>query len=210
MVNRRSVARAIAVLAIVFLWFTPAKSSELEEGAEGFIRSLAEQAIQSLTDQSVSHAERVTRFRTMFNENFAVRSIGKFVLGRYWRKASDDEKTEYLALFEDLMVVSYVDRFARYAGETLVIKKSREERKNTATVFTEINRPVGAKPIRVNWLAGTDGKVYKILDVIVEGTSMSTTLRSDFGSIVRQKGGSVAGLIEELKKKTASLKANKT
>jgi len=108
------------------------------------------------------------------------------------------------------MVVSYVDRFARYAGETLDIRKSRAEKTNTATVFTEIKRPAGAKPIRVNWLTGTDGKVYKILDVIVEGTSMSTTLRSDFGSIVRQKGGSVAGLIEELKKKTASLKENKT
>jgi len=210
MLNRRSVARAIAVLAIVCLSSAPVKAGALEDGAESFIRSLAEQAIQSLTDQSVSHAERVTRFRAMFNENFAVKSIGKFVLGRYWRKASDDEKTEYLALFEDLMVVSYVDRFARYAGETLEIKKAREERKNTATVFTEIKRPAGAKPIRVNWLAGTDGKVYKVLDVIVEGTSMSTTLRSDFGSIVRQKGGSVAGLIEELKKKTESLKGNET
>jgi len=42
--------------------------------------------------------------------------------------------------------------------------------------------------------------------VIVEGTSMSNTLRSDFGSIIRQKGGSIAGLISALREKTASLK----
>ena len=35
---------------------------------------------------------------------------------------------------------------------------------------------------------------------------MSTTLRSDFGSIIRRSGGKVAGLIDELRKKTKHLK----
>ena len=42
--------------------------------------------------------------------------------------------------------------------------------------------------------------------MVVEGASMSQTLRSDFGSIIRQKGGKVSGLLEELRVKTASLK----
>ncbi len=45
----------------------------------------------------------------------------------------------------------------------------------------------------------------KILDVIVEGASMSQTLRSDFGSIIRQKGGKVSGLLDVLRVKTAAL-----
>ena len=43
--------------------------------------------------------------------------------------------------------------------------------------------------------------------LVVEGASMSQTLRSDFGSIIRRKGGHVSGLLEELRIKTASLKA---
>ena len=35
---------------------------------------------------------------------------------------------------------------------------------------------------------------------------MSTTLRSDFGSIIRREGGKVAGLIEVLRDKTKSLR----
>ncbi len=49
----------------------------------------------------------------------------------------------------------------------------------------------------------------KVLDVIVEGASMSQTLRSDFGSIIRQKGGKVSALLDVLRAKTASLKAAK-
>lgn len=202
-------ALLVGVLVIGQALSQPAHAG-IEEGADAFVRSLADKAIQSLTEADVARAERVNRFRVMFKENFAVRSIGKFVLGRYWRRASDDEKQEYFTLFEDLMVVTYVDRFQRYAGEALKVSRARAETETIATVFSEIERPGGAQPIRVDWRVGTNGTIFKILDVIVEGTSMSNTLRSDFGSIVRREGGKVAGLLVKLREKTAALKAENT
>jgi ABC-type transporter MlaC component len=35
---------------------------------------------------------------------------------------------------------------------------------------------------------------------------MSTTLRSEFGSIINQKGGKISGLLEVLREKTKTLK----
>ena len=105
------------------------------------------------------------------------------------------------------MVVTYVDRFERYAGESLRVKKTRVESENIATVFSEIIRSGGVKPIRVDWRVGTNGAVYKLLDVIVEGASMSNTLRSDFGSIVRLEGNQIGGLLAALREKTVALKA---
>jgi len=106
------------------------------------------------------------------------------------------------------MVVTYVDRFANYAGEALDIEKSRVEDKSIATVFTQIMRKGGAKPIRVEWIVGTNGVIYKIVDVKVEGVSMTQTLSSDFASIIR-RGGGIPGLLDELEKKTAQLSAAK-
>ena len=183
------------------------KADAIEDGSRQFIQVMADQAIQSLTADGLAQVERVKRFRVLFNDNFAVKSIGKFVLGRYWRKANDDEKKEYLSLFEDLMVISYVDRFGSYAGNALKLKNARTENKTTVTVFSEIKRPGGAKPIHIDWRVGTNGTIYKVLDVVVEGASMSSTMRSDFGSIIRQKNGKVSGLIDELKKKNRSLQA---
>ncbi len=173
-----------------------------------FIRSLANRAIASLTDPETPRGVRIDRFRDMFNDSFAVRSIGKRALGRYWRRASAEERMQYQKLFEELMVVTYVDRFATYAGEALDIRKSRIEDKAIATVFSEIKRKGGAKSIRVDWIVGTNGTIYKIVDVKVEGVSMTQTLSSDFTSIIRQKDGQVSGLIVELEKKTAELSAN--
>ncbi len=204
--RRRFFAAAIGLLLAVGV-VESARADSHQLGSEKFITSLAHNAVASLTDQSASRGMRIDRFRAMFRESFAVRSIGKFVLGRNWKIATEDEQKAYLVLFEDLMVVSYVDRFAKYAGEALMVTKSRAEGEMVATVFSTIARPGGAAPIRVNWKVGHSGPIYKILDVVVEGASMSATLRSDFGSIVRRNGKGVAGLIDELRVKTAALKA---
>ena len=182
----------------------------IEEGASTFLKTLADQAIESLTGADTPRSERIKRFRIIFRKNFAVRSIGKFVLGRNWRHASDEEREEYLALFEELMVVTYVDRFKLYAGEALKVKKIRVDSESIATVFSEIERPGSAKPIRVDWRVATNGKIYKIIDVIVEGASMSNTLRSDFGSIVRRRGNQIGGLLEALREKAVALKLRET
>ncbi len=210
MLNRRGILAALSGLAIFVAATLPVGgvlADELERRAEQFVRSLADQAVESLTKPDTPREQRIKNFRKLFNDHFAVRSIGRFVLGRHWRKATDEEKKEYMVLFEDLMVVSYVDRFQRYAGRNLNITKSRIEKANMATVFSEISRPNATRPVQVLWRVGAKGETIKILDMVVEGASMSQTLRSDFGSIIRRKGGHLSGLLEELRIKTASLKA---
>lgn len=197
----------IAFVAVVGMGM-PVKADNIEGGSREFIRHMADQAIQSLTADKISRVERTKRFRLLFTDRFAVQAIGKSVLGKYWRKASEDEKSEFQELFEEFMVISYVDRFVSYAGASLQLKNTRRENKTNVTVFSEIKQPDGSKPIRIDWRVGTNGSVYKVWDVVVEGISMSSTLRSDFGSIISQNDGKVLGLIKELKKKTIALQAD--
>ncbi len=185
----------------------PGLAGALERDAQAFIHSLAKEAVRTLTSRDTPRPVRIKRFRTMFNQHFAVREIGKWTLGRHWKKATKREQAEFLVLFEDLMVVSYVDRFAKYTNESLDIFRTLTQGADTAIVFSEIVQPETASRIRVIWRVGKKGRRFQIFDVVVEGTSMSTTLRSDFGSTIRRKGGKVAGLLEALRKKTASLKS---
>ena len=52
------------------------------------------------------------------------------------------------------------------------------------------------QPIRVDWRV----RRGKVIDVIVEGVSMSVTQRSEFASIIQRNGGKVSALINHLKK----------
>ena len=103
---------------------TRAPREDPGKNAEQFISGLADQAVEALTNTDISKQDRAKRFRVMLTDNFAIKTIARWVLGRHWKKASDAEKTEYLHLFEELLVVTYVDRFSSYSGESLKIVKS--------------------------------------------------------------------------------------
>ncbi|MDX9861728.1 MAG: ABC transporter substrate-binding protein [Rhodospirillales bacterium] len=203
----RMTAAVTAAILATCLAVTPA-SAEPDDAARQFITSLADRAIQALTTSDIPRAERIRRFRTLFNDHFAVNDIGKWVLGRHWSRTTPAEQTEYLRLFEDYIVASYVDRFAAYTGEKLRIVRTVTEGDGRATVFSEITLPESGKtPIRVDWRVAGVAPAIKIVDLVVEGVSMSTTLRSEFGSIVRRDGGKIDGLLTVLRDKTASIKA---
>ena len=58
-----------------------------------FVRSLAQQAIDTLTEEGISNLVRRKRFRNICRESFAINGIAKFALGRYWRNTTENTKT---------------------------------------------------------------------------------------------------------------------
>ena len=191
----------IAALVATGLPSGPARADEFGAGAKKFIEILTSDAISMLTVEDISKTERADRFRRLMNENFAIKGIAKFVIGRHWRKATESEKKEYLQLFEDLLVDTYADRFAKYSGEKLVVNKSEVRGKGDALVHTIMIRVDGAKPLKVTWRVRGKKGIYKIVDIMVEGISMVVTQKSEFASFIQKNGGSLGPLLIELRKR---------
>ncbi len=189
-----------AACAAGLLLSAPAAADPAISPAE-FIASLGDRAVSALTGRELTGKERETRFRELLSSHFDVPTIGKFVLGRYWRSASEEEKQEFLALFEELLIKSYARRFAEYSGESFEVRGVRSEPDGFATVQSLVVRP-SAENIRVDWrIHATGDDQFRIVDVIVEGLSMAITQRDEFASVIQSKGGKVAGLIETLRSK---------
>jgi len=190
----------IIVMTAIFV-SAPGRAADASGDAQAFIAGLADRAISALTPPGISREERETRARSLLNDNFAVPAIGQFVLGRYWRDASAEERAEYLRLFEDLIVVTYVDRFSRYSGETLKINRAvTDPDSGDVVVYSEISRS-GGPPVQVGWRVRRADRTFKIIDVIVEGVSMGQTQRSDFSSVIRNNGGSLDALLAEMRRR---------
>jgi len=77
--------------------------------------------------KNVPRTERLARFRQLFQADFDVPGIARFVLGRYWRRASEQEQQEYLKLFEDYVVFVYGTRLSSFNGETFKVRGSRTD-----------------------------------------------------------------------------------
>jgi phospholipid transport system substrate-binding protein len=176
-----------------------ARSGSFDEAAGEFIEKLANKAVAALTIDDIPRVERVRRFRSLLNDHFDVKTIGRFALGRYWPQASDGERAEFLNLFEDLIVDTYIDRFAKYSGEALLVTKTAITQDDDFIVFSSISRPSGGPPIDVDWRLRLRNGKYLIIDVIVEGVSMGQTQRSEFASVIGRNGGAVKGLLAKLR-----------
>jgi len=189
-----------ATLATGLLAGTSAHADTAVSPSE-FIAGLGERAVSALTGPDLSRDEREARFRELLDSHFDVPTIGKFVLGRYWRTATEEEKQEFLGLFEEFLVKGYARRFAEYSGEKFEVRNVREDAGGESLVQSLVIRP-GAENVRVDWRIQSGGdKGFRIVDVIVEGLSMAATQRDEFASVIQSKGGKVAGLIEVLRTK---------
>ena len=175
-------------------------SDAIAADANGFMNQLWGQTVEVLSNK-VPRAERLMRFRQLFQADFDGPGIARFVLGRYWRSASEQEQQEYLKLFEDYVVLVYGTRLSKFNGETFKLLGSRTDESGTI-VSTDMISPSGEAPIKVDWQLIADHGSFKINDVIIEGISMLATQRSEFASVIQRHGGQVGGLLELMRERT--------
>ena len=167
-----------------------------------YVISTTEKAINTLTDESINQQEKEVRFGKLFDENFDIPSISRFVLGKYWKSATTAQKKEFIVTFRNYIVKTYSSRFNEYTGEKLsLINSENESNPKLFVVHTALNRE-DAPPIKVDWRVGLKKDRYVILDIIIEGISLAVTQRSEFVSVIEQNDGNVDNLIRLLKEKT--------
>jgi phospholipid transport system substrate-binding protein len=201
--RRRFVAALLGIALASTAFGLQARAASESRGAHLFVQAVAEKTIETLTGKTLSQFERETLFREILRENFDLKAIGPWVLGRYWRAASGPERDEYLALFEDFVVKTYASRFRKYSSERLAVSSATTRTPHLSIVHSKLVRPHGAPAILIDWRVRAANGDYKIVDVVIEGVSMSQTQRSEFRSIIRQHGGDVGGLLAVLRERTA-------
>src|SRR6185312_10524423 len=103
----------------------------------GFVADLGKRAIVVLTSNA-AEASREQQFGALFEEGFDVPGIARFVLGPYWRTASDEQRQDFEKLFKAYIVHAYAVRFNQYSGQQLKVSGSRPEGESGAIVNSQI------------------------------------------------------------------------
>ncbi len=193
---RSLIASAILIVALSAAGAARATVND----ASYFINQLGNQAINTLRATNLTLDQREARFRGLLSQSFDLRFIGRFVLGRYWRDATPDQKNDYIALYGEYLLQTYSARLGGYSGETLTITGARRANDKDIVVSTVLARPSG-RPIAADWRVRMSDGRYRIIDIMIEGISMAITQRSEFASVT-QRGG-LDGLLSSLRARTA-------
>lgn len=178
-------------LLLAFLILPNYGQATSTDRATSFVMDLAQQAIHSLTQSSLSESERRYRFAEFLRTSFDMPSIARFTFGRYWRQATPEQKERYVGLFTDAMARQYSSIFKKYSGQKILNRgKATNFGQKGIMVHTTIVQPSG-KHVLIDWRVRDKSGRLRIIDVIVEGVSMAVTQREETTSLIQQNGNNI-------------------
>ena len=164
-----------------------------------FVDGVANDIITNVLTSDASAEKKLETFRTTFTKALDLKSVGQFVLGVYWRKASEEDRQAFLSAFTDFTTKTWADRFNMYSGQSILFNGVRNAERNQFYVDSQIQ---DKEPVEVIWRLRQKGDSYKIIDIIVEGVSMAMSYRNEYSAVLQQNGGNVAALAKDLQKKS--------
>ena len=197
--------KLLPIIFLIFFLISPKQQFNyiLAESDPGsYVMEMTTNAINTLTDKSISQNEKESQFGKLFDKNFDVPSISRFVLGKYWKQASTDQKKKFIKTFRNYIVKTYSSRFNEYSGEQLqLLNTENESNPKIFLVHTALERQ-DAPIIKIDWRVGKKKDRFVILDIIIEGISLAITQRSEYVSVIGQNEGNIDQLISMLEEKS--------
>ncbi len=140
--------------------------------------------------------------------HFDFRRMTRSALGRYWRRATEEQRRRLTREFRELLVRTYAVMLLSYSDERIEYLPFRGRPGDKRVVVrTKVFTQDGAPPVPIDYRLHRKNGEWKVYDVVVDGVSLVSNYRGTFASEVR-KGG-IEGLIASLEKHNRELSGNR-
>ena len=139
----------------------------------------------------------------VMEESYDMALIARASTGRYWRRASDDQKRRIIDAITRLSITIYAARFDGFSGEKFRTLSEEPAPRGTVLIKTEIVKSDG-DTVALNYLIRETAGVWRIIDVYLDGIYSEIALkRADYAGILKRAG--FDGLFAEIEKKIAEI-----
>lgn len=180
--------------------------------AQEVVKDTADRVLERLRADQEELRQNPDKIYALVHEliipHFDFKSMSKWVLGRNWRGATEEQREQFAEEFQTLLVRTYAKALLEYSEEDIAYAPVNEKpESNLVTVKTEVKQS-GSQSIPINYsMHITDGE-WKVVDVSVNGVSLVSTYRGSFASEVRR--GGMETLLSKLAERNAKSNAATT
>ncbi len=124
--------------------------------------------------------------------------MSRLILGKYWSRASVEQKSEFVLAFRELLVRTYATTLLNYADQKIDYMPLRMAA--GATNVTVSTRVVGggAPPIPINYSLYQKAGEWKVYDVAIDNISLVSQYRRSYANHIKRYR--LDGLIRRINK----------
>ena len=202
MSNSLKLTSLVVSLFFALTVVTPAHA--VDDPGASVILDFADTGIKDVLNAEIEPQEQLTRWNDLFVGFFDIPTISRFVAGRHWRRASNEDREAFVDVFRQYIVYTWYRRFDLYTGQTLEVLETAPDGENGVVVTTSMEAG-GNQAFEIQWRLRNRDDGMKIVDIIVEGVSMALTYRQEYASVIKRTGGGIPGLTGELSKEIDEL-----
>ncbi|WP_428606322.1 MlaC/ttg2D family ABC transporter substrate-binding protein [Sedimenticola sp.] len=195
-----AIARQPFMLLMLLVCLPLAVAAEELTGPQQVIQRISDQLQQVLMDNQQQLQDDPALVYRLANDvlvpNIDFGHVSSLVLGKYWRRATDEQKQAFSRQFQRLLVRTYSTAFKEFQGWEISYTPLRmNEGDDDVAVHTQVKR-TGAPPVDVVYRMHIKDGDWKAYDVKIEGISLVTNYRTSFAKEVRRSG--MRGLIDRI------------
>jgi phospholipid transport system substrate-binding protein len=200
--SRRAVLRDAAVLLPLALPLVVPRGGHAEDQsalAAAFIR----QAGADLADigrRTGAEDDRRIALKAFLDRVLDTLDLARFCLGRFWTSATPERQEQYVALFNEVILLNVLGRLDTYKdGASRVVVGHARPAGDAYEVPTAVSSD-GQPTAHITWLVSFATGSPRIVDVSAEGISLRVTLRSDFTSYLRRANDDFAAFLDAMRR----------
>lgn len=181
---------------------TNAQAAVDAKKAETFVIQVTDNGIKDIINANISQSEKDARFKKLFNNALDLDFIGQFVLGRYWRTATPQQRTDFIDAYRALNIKTWSQRFDEFKGKNFVFKGTSPSKSANQIFVNSVVPMEQGEPAKVVWRVKQTGDKFKIVDIIIENVSLAISARNEYTAYIKNNPGGIDALIKDLQAKS--------
>jgi phospholipid transport system substrate-binding protein len=168
--------------------------------ADAFVKAIADDVLAIVKkDKEIQSGDQQKVFALAEEKimpHFNFEHVCRLVLGKNYAKASKEQQEAFQKEFRTLMLYTYASALSKYRNQTIEYKAMKDYPDDKQVVVKTLILQPGGQPIGVDYTLEALNDAWKVYDINIEGVSLVTNYRSQFGNEIRQ--GSIDSLIQKL------------
>lgn len=189
-------AVSIGVMSISMAFASP-------QQAVGQIKANSEQMLSILSKANGSNNAAVRQQAEAYAmPYFDFQRMTALAIGNPWRSATPEQQQALTEEFKKLLIRTYSGTMLQYKNAQVNVLPNPTVNKGGKEVVVRAQiTPAGGRTVNMDFTTYQSGGKYRAYNVTIEGASLVTVYRGQFGETIKTKG--IDGLIADLKAKNS-------
>ena len=199
--NKRTLQSFLFVFALVFYGAAPATVFNADNPLE-MVKATTDLVLAKIAEQREQLRADPGKVYELVNElvlpRFDFDYMSQLVLGKYWSRATVQQKSQFVQEFRELLVRTYATTLLNYADQEIdylplrMVSGATDAAVNTRVVGG------GAPPIPINYSLHQKAGEWKVYDVAIDNISLVSQYRTSYAAHIKRY--QLEGLIQQMQK----------